>query len=265
MIRATAHDNSARRKGRTSLNPDLMKDFLLETFPNPERKGCPDDKTIEAMAEDKLSEGHPARLHVGSCSECYAEYRHYRLDWEESQASTKKLPIDSELVAVIPSVAARVKKPWRFGVLPLAASLLVMCSGGYIAFRHYHSEDNQRSQIASAQPVTATVDLFNIGTLRGADDDTTPLQEVTLPAAIVHLSVVLPRFSETGSYKVNVSTDKTGSQVVASGTGYAIEGDGGKVSVNVSLDLRAAKPGAYFLATVRGTDNGTYYYPLKIN
>jgi hypothetical protein len=86
-----------------------------------------------------------------------------------------------------------------------------------------------------------------------------------LPAAIVHLSVVLPRFSEAGSYRVNVSTDKTGSQIVASGTGNAFEGDGDKVSLNVTLDLRGAKPGAYFLATVRGTDNGTYYYPLKIN
>ena len=68
------------------MNPDLMKDFLLETFPNPERKGCPDDKTLEALAEDRLPAEHPARLHVGSCSECYAEYRHYRLDWEESNA-----------------------------------------------------------------------------------------------------------------------------------------------------------------------------------
>ncbi|MEA2259714.1 MAG: hypothetical protein QOJ51_2539, partial [Acidobacteriaceae bacterium] len=39
---------------------------------------------------------------------------------------------------------------------------------------------------------------------------------------------------------------------------------GGRVGVNVILDLRAAKPGAYFLATVRGADNGMYYYPLKI-
>jgi hypothetical protein len=91
------------------------------------------------------------------------------------------------------------------------------------------------------------------------------LQEVSLPAAIVRLSVVLPRFSEVGSYNVNVSQDKTGSQIIATGAGNAVERDGGKVLVNVTLDLRAAKPGAYFLATVRGTDNGTYYYPLKIN
>jgi hypothetical protein len=246
-----------------------MKDFLLETFPNPERKGCPDDKTLEALAEDRLPAEHPARLHVGSCSECYAEYRHYRLDWEESKAtaSTPNTDAISRPVEVTPTSTARVPKTSRLRVVPLAlvASLIVMCSGGYVAFRLYHSAVAPSVQVASAQPVNATVDLFNSGTLRGADDDIASLQEVSLPAAIVHLSVVLPRFSEVGSYNVNVSKDKTGSQIVATGAGNAVEGDGEKVSVKVTLDLRAAKPGAYFLATVRGTDNGTYYYPLKIN
>jgi len=36
------------------------------------------------------------------------------------------------------------------------------------------------------------------------------------------------------------------------------------VIVGATLDLRAAKPGAYFLATVRGSDNGMYYYPVQI-
>jgi hypothetical protein len=268
MIRATAHHNFARRKGRPSLNPDLMKDFLLETFPNPERKGCPDDKTLEALAEDRLPAEHPARLHVGSCSECYAEYRHYRLDWEESKAtaSTRNSDALSGTVEVTPSSSARVPKTSRLRAVPLAlaASLIVMCSGGYLAIKHYHAANAPGTQVASSQPVSAAVDLFNSGTLRGADDDTTPLQEVSLPAAIVHLSVLLPRFSDAGSYKVAVSTDKIGSQIVASGMGNAVEEAGDKVTLNVTLDLRGARPGAYFLATVRGTDNGTYYYPLKI-
>ena len=54
------------------------------------------------------------------------------------------------------------------------------------------------------------------------------------------------------------------SQIVASGAGLASESQG-KVTLNVALDLRAAKTGAYFLATIRGADNGTYYYPLKVN
>jgi hypothetical protein len=37
----------------------------------------------------------------------------------------------------------------------------------------------------------------------------------------------------------------------------------GILEVKVVLDLRAAKAG--ILATVRGSDNGAWYYPLKIN
>ncbi len=164
-------------------------------------------------------------------------------------------------------MSPQVEQRRQFKTVPLAlaASLLVMCGGGYVAFRHFQSAAVPSPKVASAKPVSATVDLFNSGTLRGPADETTPLQEVSLPSSIVHLAVVLPRFSDAGSYVVTVSRDKTGAQIVASGSGDAVEGDRGKVLVKVTLDLRAAKPGAYFLATVRGTDNGTYYYPLKIN
>nr|AOS95247.1 hypothetical protein [uncultured bacterium] len=255
MIRATAHHSFARRKGKPSLNPDLMKDFLLEAFPNPERKGCPDDKTIKALAEDKLPPGHPARLHVGSCSECYAEYRHFRQDWEEANVTTAFFD------------RSKVKPSRQFKAVPwaVAAALLLMFGGGYVAFRHYQSAPVARPQLASVEPVNVSVDLSESGTVRGPAVETTPLPETSLPSSVVNLALVLPRFSDTGHYIVNVSRDKSGAQIVASGSGNAVKEDGGKVSLKVTLDLRAAQPGAYFLATVRGTDNGTYYYPLKIN
>ena len=117
--------------------------------------------------------------------------------------------------------------------------------------------------MASTKPVNANVDLFNAGTVRGEDDGTNALKQVSLPAAIVQLSVTLPRFSESGRYEVLVSRDKSGNEVVAKGSGDAVA-NAGKVIVGVTLDLRAAKPGAYFLATVRGSDNGMYYYPVQI-
>jgi hypothetical protein len=52
--------------------------------------------------------------------------------------------------------------------------------------------------------------------------------------------------------------------VAARGTGEAVEVKK-KVRLVVNLDLRQAAPGMYFLATVRGSDSGTYYYPLKID
>ena len=77
-------------------------------------------------------------------------------------------------------------------------------------------------------------------------------------------SVTLPRFSQAGRYEIRVSKDKAGTQIVAQGAGEAVD-IAGNTEVKVALDLRAAKAGMYFLATVRGADNGVWYYPLKIN
>ncbi len=87
------------------MNRELIKDFLRESFPNPERKGCPEEDVLQALAEDRIAPNDPALLHVGSCSECYREYLHLRREIEElrvgeqvakqtfdSQSESKVLP-----------------------------------------------------------------------------------------------------------------------------------------------------------------------------
>lgn len=66
---------------------DLIEEFFLEAFPNPDRKGCPDEETLMAFADKRLPAEHPARLHVFSCSECFAEYSGYRLKLENAKAA----------------------------------------------------------------------------------------------------------------------------------------------------------------------------------
>ena len=107
-----------------------------------------------------------------------------------------------------------------------------------------------------------TIDLFNHGTTRGGGDPS-PLDAVSLPSTLVQLHLILPRFSDPGSYVVAVSKDRAGTAIAARGTGKTVA-DGQRLLLDVSLDLRAAKPGSYFLATVRESDNGTYYYPLNV-
>jgi predicted outer membrane lipoprotein len=218
-----------------------MKDFFLEANPNPERIGCPEESTIKALAEGRLPVSHPARLHLASCSECFAEFRGFKGDWEE----------------------IRTRRLWILG-LALAASLIVVTG---LALREYvHARRGQSAaiQMTAAQPAAADVDLFNFGTVRGENYGINPLKQVSLPATIVQLSVTLPRFSEAGKYAVLVSRDKSGKQIVAEGSGNAVANDG-KVTLGVTLNLRSAKPGAYFLATIRGSDNGMYYYPVQIS
>lgn len=247
---------------------DLIREYFLEAHPNPERIGCPDEDTLKALAEDRLPPEHPARLHLASCSECVAEYLGYRDEWKEAQQS-KPVVLD-EMAAPTPNLpfapsATKLesRKPRKMAYA-IAASLLVLI-GGTVAYRVNHDHARHSVEVATSTPQNATVDLFEATTSRGAgpEDDAAPLQQVMLPAAVIRLSVTLPRFSQSGKYKVLVSTDRGGRQVVATGSGVAQE-NAGKINVNVTLDLRSAKPGAYFLATVRGSDNGTYYYPLQV-
>ena len=70
---------------------ELIKNYFLEANPNPERTGCPDEQTLQGLAEDRLPVSHPARLHLASCSECFAEYRAYRLAWKDAPKAKQDL------------------------------------------------------------------------------------------------------------------------------------------------------------------------------
>jgi len=220
---------------------DFIKDYFLEANPNPERVGCPDEATIKALAEDRLPVRHPARLHMAACSECFAEYRGFRLKWLETRKARRKV------------------LAWA-----IAASLTLFAAvGGIWESRHPRTAAAPVFETMANAPLNVQVDLFNAGTFRGTDGGINELQSVILPAAFVHLKLKLPRFSDSGQYEVLVSKDKTATHVVAKAAGRAQEMNGQEI-LDVTLDLRAATNGSYFLATVRGEDAGAYYYPLTI-
>jgi len=115
--------------------------------------------------------------------------------------------------------------------------------------------------IPDVAAVQETVDLWNAGTLRS--DQPSPLQSVTLPAAWVKVTIILPRFSEPGRYAVAVTRDRTGNDLLAHGSATAI-GTSNREEVSVDLDLLKSQPGTYFLSTTHEQDQASYYYPLQI-
>ena len=123
-----------------------------------------------------------------------------------------------------------------------------------------HGANPPRS-VPDVAAVQVTVDLWNAGTLRG--DQPTPLQSVTLPAALTKAKIVLPRYSESGRYAVAVTRDQTGNELLAQGSAIAIS-IGDRKEVSVDLDLRKSQPGSYFLSTTHEQDQASYYYPLQI-
>ena len=149
----------------------------------------------------------------------------------------------------------------------IAACLLVAVSLFGVKSLFRKSEPNVVKRGAQTGPgqvavTDRTIDLFNHGTTRGGGDPS-PLDAVSLPSTLVHLHLILPRFSDPGSYVVAVSKDRAGTAIVARGTGKTVA-DGPRLFVDVLLDLRYAEAGSYFLATVRESDNGTYYYPVNV-
>ncbi len=65
---------------------ELLEEFFLEAFPNPERVGCPDEDAMQALAENGPVANDPVLQHVASCSECYREYGHLRREHSERKA-----------------------------------------------------------------------------------------------------------------------------------------------------------------------------------
>lgn len=221
-----------------------IRQFFLEANPNPQREGCPDEKSLRDIAENRLPPDHPARLHLASCSPCFAEFRSFRAEADARRASRLKIPA------------------WGL------AACLVISLGVYGSRALLQKQSSQSAESATLKQasqvavVDRTIDLYNRGTSRG-EGEPNPLDAVSLPSALVHLRLILPRFSDPGNYVVAVSKDKAGTAIAARGTGKTVA-DGQRLFLEVPLDLRGATAGSYFLATVRESDKGTYYYPVNV-
>ena len=144
-------------------------------------------------------------------------------------------------------------------MLTLAAASCLVIAVALVSLARY--EVHKQTPPTNMAVVSETVDLWDAGTLRGEQPG--PLQSVWLPAALVKVTVVLPRFSAPGQYAVAVTRDQSGNGVLAQGSGVATS-NGDKEQVSVNLDLRKAKTGTFFLSTTHEQDQASYYYPLQI-
>jgi len=109
--------------------------------------------------------------------------------------------------------------------------------------------------------VAQTVNLWDSGTVRGAQPG--QLESVSLPAALVRVTIILPRHSAPGLYLVAITCDQNGNGIVAEGTANTMA-NGEQLQITTGLDLRKVKVGPYFLSTTHEQDQAAYYYPLRI-
>lgn len=106
------------------------------------------------------------------------------------------------------------------------------------------------------------LDLTDYGTYRGGEE--MPAKPpLSLPATLLHVNLILPRFSESGTYQIMVAQDRNGKNGLACASGTAAS-TGSRTAVDVALDLRSAKPGDYWLLTRLNGEDDFYSYLLRI-
>ena len=195
---------------------------------------CPDESFLQSLAKhsNQIAFTDPRVGHVANCPICMRC-----------------------LLELRPAYKARRR---RMVLTTAAACCCLIVVALILVARHGAIPPRPVPDVAAVQ---VTVDLWNAGTLRG--DQPSPLQSVTLPASLAKVTIILPRYSESGRYAVAVTRDRTGNDLLAHGSATTI-GSVDREEVSVDLDLRDSRPGSYFLSTTHEQDQASYYYPLQI-
>lgn len=194
---------------------------------------CPDDGFLRDLARKSksIALSDPRIDHTANCRKCMSSLLELRAG---NRSRQKRIALTTAIATCI----------------LIVASVLV---GRYATERKAPSTNT----VAVAQ----MVNLWDAETVRGEQPG--QLESVSLPAALVKVTIVLPRQSEPGPYLVAITRDQNGNGVVAEGTATTAA-NGNQQLITTTLDLRKALPGPYFLSTTREQHQAAYYYPLRI-
>jgi len=200
---------------------------------------CPDEEFLESVARqsNQIALSDPRVDHVANCSVCLRRLLELR---SHHQSRRRRLVFATAVGCCLLIVTTFVVVSWHGTSAP-------------------HPADNMAA-------IPETIDLSNSGTLRGLpfnSAEPSPLQSVSLPAALVKVTIILPRYSRPGQYMVAVTSDQSVNDPLAHSSAAAT-GNGEREEVSIDLDLRNSKPGSYFLSTTHEQDQASYYYPLQI-
>jgi hypothetical protein len=194
---------------------------------------CPDEKFLRDLARrsPNISLSDPRVDHAATCPTCM-----------------------SRLLALRQEQGSRRRRVMIAAVAASCAILVTAVLVGIYTTRHTPKTEN-------AMAVSQTVNLWDAGFVRGEQPG--QLQSVSLPAAHINLTIVLPQHSSAGQYLVAITRDRNGNGLIAEGFSSASP-TSDKEQITISIDLSKAQAGQYFLSTTHEQDQAAYYYPLQI-
>lgn len=194
---------------------------------------CPDEGFLRDLARKSknIALSDPRIDHTANCRKCMSRLLELR---EQHRTRRQRLAFTTAIAAC------------------------ALIAVAVVAIRHGMDRNVSTTNTAV---VAQTVNLWDSGTVRGEQPG--QLESVSLPAALVRVTIVLPRHSAPGQYLVAVTRDQNGNGLVAEATATTVA-NGEQQEITTGLDLRKAAAGPYFLSTTHEQDQAAYYYPLQI-
>jgi hypothetical protein len=255
-------DSTSKLSKPDSLSPkeeremrEALRDIFATDFPNPERRGCPQnvEAKLKALAwRRKFPEAQELISHLGSCSPCYQEHEAF----VRQHRSRQRL--------------------YRLA----AVAVLVVGLGFWISWKLMRGPGSMPPPIVKAPPPeqlpaqipdlpklekqkppevqVAVLDLRKRGIPRGESEKTPG--DLALPKGRLKLSIYLPFGSEVGHYEVRISGRM---KQVATASGLAVMRNHTTV-LDVEVDTGAFDSGTYSLS-IRQVGWGWYRYPVKVS
>jgi hypothetical protein len=246
-VSVNSEQNFARDDENDTLLFERWEAYVIETYPNPERTGCPSHEVLKSFVDKPaaVSLTDLRDTHITRCRECALELRELRRLREERLKKAAS-PRSFEFWM-----------GWRGAAAAVGCMALILV---LTVWQHHRSIS--RSVPLSAEVVELTIDLSGDGVTRspGAESDA-PL--FSLRRKIVDLDLRLPYFSPSGKYVITIARDKNGA-VLRSAQAEAVA-DGPHTKARLRLDLRNFSPGRYHLGATKAGESTTSFYSFTLN
>jgi hypothetical protein len=209
---------------------------ILQSYPNPDRRGCPGDAAVQRLASnpdqitvaDEKNE-NSVWYHVTHCSPCYASFLEVRnaecVEARDRQQITRRVVV----AAAITAIAG-------------ATGWLVISRGN--RFRNVE------------------LDLDTNSTFRGENDGGQQQSKLELPNGRLHVTVKLPKGSANGLYSVELRNATTDQSVFAKVVPSSLEQGFQKLRFDLYLHVN---PGMYTVGFRNDHRDVWRYYSVSVN